>query len=82
MISFLLLIINCQYDLFKIIILFNKVIWFIFLRGIPNWNQNGEEYLGNELRRFEVKSSSTCQTLREGLTEQATLRPKDKCLSH
>ena len=81
MISFLLLTINCQYDLFKIIILFNKIIWFI-LNWIPNWYQNGEEYLGKGLRRFEVKSSSTSLTSREGLMEQATLRPRDKCLSH
>ena len=51
------------------------------LKGIPNWNKNGEGYWGKGFRGFGVKSSSTCRTSREGSTKQAIMRPRDKCLS-
>ena len=51
------------------------------LRRILNWNQNREGYWGKGFREFGVKYSSTCRISREGSTEYATMRLRDKCLS-
>ena len=62
--------------------IFRSKFYLKIIKGNPKLKSKWRGILRKWFRIFGVKSSTTWRTSRGGLEEQATLRPRDKCLSH